>query len=114
VLGVEPINDFEAVKAGVGDPQQRDKTTGVAVVTLDRERQPLGLLAGRFDYAPSGILDDSHLRFFTLQTIRGLFAQASLWIEHVGHRYRRSWWREANRPKGAVPKSRCRRKPGSI
>jgi hypothetical protein len=28
VLGVEPINDFEQVKAGLGDPQQCDKVTG--------------------------------------------------------------------------------------
>ena len=40
VLGVEPINDFETVKAGVGDPQQRDKTTGErlwAVRVLDAD-----------------------------------------------------------------------------
>jgi len=40
VLGVEPINDFDAVKAGVADPQQRDKTTGErlwAVRVLDAD-----------------------------------------------------------------------------
>jgi hypothetical protein len=40
VLGVEPINDFEAVKAGVVDPQQRDKVTGErlwAVRVLDAD-----------------------------------------------------------------------------
>ncbi|WP_239405825.1 plasmid replication, integration and excision activator [Frankia sp. Cj3] len=29
VLGVEPVNDFDKVKAGVADPQERDKITGV-------------------------------------------------------------------------------------
>jgi SAM-dependent methyltransferase len=52
------------------------------------------LLRGRWDYRERGILDFGHLRFFTLHTIRGLFAQAGLTLEHVGHRYRRSWWRE--------------------
>jgi 2-polyprenyl-3-methyl-5-hydroxy-6-metoxy-1,4-benzoquinol methylase len=53
------------------------------------------LLRGHWDYRERGILDRGHLRFFTLHTIRDLFAQASLTLEHVGHRYRRSLWREA-------------------
>lgn len=52
------------------------------------------LVRGRWEYRERGITDFGHLRFFTLQTIRGLFSQAGLQIEHVGHRYRRSWWRE--------------------
>ncbi|HEY7331047.1 MAG TPA: class I SAM-dependent methyltransferase [Gemmataceae bacterium] len=52
------------------------------------------LLRGRWDYRERGILDFGHLRFFTLHSIRSLFAQADLRIVHVGHRYRRGWWRE--------------------
>lgn len=52
------------------------------------------LLRGRWDYRERGILDFGHLRFFTLATIRALFAQAELSLVHIGHRYRRSWWRE--------------------
>jgi SAM-dependent methyltransferase len=52
------------------------------------------LVRGRWEYRARGITDFGHLRFFTLHTIRGLFAQAGLTLEHVGHRYRRSWWRE--------------------
>jgi len=33
----------------------------------------LGLLRGRFDYAPYGLLDDTHLRFFTERSLRALF-----------------------------------------
>jgi SAM-dependent methyltransferase len=51
------------------------------------------LLLGRWDYRERGILDIGHLRFFTLHSIRALFAQAGLKVEHVGHRYRRSWRR---------------------
>jgi O-antigen biosynthesis protein len=53
------------------------------------------LLRGRWDYRERGILDRGHLRFFTLQTIRELFGQAGLTITHVGHRYRRSLFRES-------------------
>jgi O-antigen biosynthesis protein len=53
------------------------------------------LLRGRWEYRERGLLDRGHLRFFTLHSIRKLFAQADLTVEHVGHRYRRSWWRES-------------------
>ena len=52
------------------------------------------LLRGRWDYRERGILDFGHLRFFTLSSIRTLFAQAGLTVVHVGHRYRRNWRRE--------------------
>jgi 2-polyprenyl-3-methyl-5-hydroxy-6-metoxy-1,4-benzoquinol methylase len=52
------------------------------------------LLRGRWDYRERGILDRGHLRFFTLRTIRELFVQAGLTVTHVGHRYRRSLFRE--------------------
>ncbi len=53
------------------------------------------LLRGRWDYRERGILDRGHLRFFTLQGIRDLFARAGLTVEHVGCRYRRTWLRGA-------------------
>ena len=51
------------------------------------------LVRGQWDYRERGILDRGHLRFFTLQGIRDLFAQAGLAVEHVGRRYRRTWLR---------------------
>jgi SAM-dependent methyltransferase len=51
------------------------------------------LIRGRWEYRERGITDFGHLRFFTLETIRGLFAQAGLELVHVGRRYRRSRWR---------------------
>jgi SAM-dependent methyltransferase len=51
------------------------------------------LLTGRFEYCERGLLDRGHLRFFTLRSIHGLFAQAGLTIRHVGRVYRRTWWR---------------------
>ena len=44
----------------------------------------LGLLAGRFDYRPSGILDDSHLRFFTRDSARRLLEGAGLEVLRIG------------------------------
>jgi 2-polyprenyl-3-methyl-5-hydroxy-6-metoxy-1,4-benzoquinol methylase len=39
------------------------------------------LLVGRFDYIDRGILDDSHLRFFTQRSLRALLADAGLTVE---------------------------------
>jgi hypothetical protein len=38
----------------------------------------LSLLGGRFDYAERGILDRTHLRFFTKRTLDALLAGAGL------------------------------------
>jgi 2-polyprenyl-3-methyl-5-hydroxy-6-metoxy-1,4-benzoquinol methylase len=43
----------------------------------------LGLLAGRFDYQPSGILDDSHLRFFTRASAAAMCREAGLEVLSV-------------------------------
>ncbi|HVY48184.1 MAG TPA: methyltransferase domain-containing protein [Minicystis sp.] len=43
----------------------------------------LGLLAGRFEYDKSGILDDTHLRFFTRATAVGLVEGAGLEVLRV-------------------------------
>lgn len=39
------------------------------------------LLLGRFDYIDRGILDNTHLRFFTARSLRALIADAGLAIE---------------------------------
>jgi SAM-dependent methyltransferase len=44
----------------------------------------LGLLAGKFEYAESGILDETHLRFFTRATTARLVESAGLEILWVG------------------------------
>lgn len=43
------------------------------------------LLFGRFDYQKSGILDDTHLRFFTKKTIKKLIASAGIRILKIDY-----------------------------
>ena len=60
------------------------KTEGRLYVSLPNVanvRVRLGLLCGNFRYEESGILDKTHLRFFTLVTARGLLTQAGYCIE---------------------------------
>jgi methionine biosynthesis protein MetW len=42
----------------------------------------LRLLAGNFDYKPTGIMDATHLRWFTRKGVRRLFEDAGYEIEH--------------------------------
>ena len=42
----------------------------------------LRLLAGRFEYTETGILDRTHLRFFTRKTARRLFEEAGFRVTH--------------------------------
>jgi len=43
----------------------------------------LALLQGRFEYAESGILDDTHLRFFTRKTVEELFKSSGYFVDAV-------------------------------
>jgi 2-polyprenyl-3-methyl-5-hydroxy-6-metoxy-1,4-benzoquinol methylase len=43
----------------------------------------LALLRGRFEYTDTGLLDRTHLRFFTLQTATAMFIQAGFRVEKV-------------------------------
>ncbi len=43
----------------------------------------LALLHGSFEYAPLGLLDDTHLRFFTLHSVRDLCRRAGYRIETI-------------------------------
>jgi SAM-dependent methyltransferase len=42
----------------------------------------LSLLSGRFRYRPQGLLDESHLRFFTRDSIRNLFEENGYVVTH--------------------------------
>jgi 2-polyprenyl-3-methyl-5-hydroxy-6-metoxy-1,4-benzoquinol methylase len=45
------------------------------------------LLFGKFEYESSGIMDETHLRFYTIDTARKLFHEAGYKIELMDHRY---------------------------
>jgi 2-polyprenyl-3-methyl-5-hydroxy-6-metoxy-1,4-benzoquinol methylase len=60
------------------------------IVTL---RLRIRFLLGRFEYTEQGIMDKTHLRFFTFKTAREMIAASGYSIEHfeflVGHRFGR-------------------------
>lgn len=59
---------------------------GIMLVSLPNIAQMgvrLSLLKGKFDYTDTGLLDRTHLRFFTLKTGKKLFTDAGLRIERI-------------------------------
>lgn len=52
------------------------------------------LLLGRWDYTDSGIMDDSHLRFFTRKTVIALFEASGYTLDRLDRVYRaKTDWR---------------------
>ena len=64
-----------------------------SIPNIQHHRVMRGLVNGRWQYRDHGITDRGHLRFFTLQTIRDLFASAGLDLVHVDRLYKRTWRR---------------------
>jgi hypothetical protein len=52
----------------------------VSIPNIAHWRVRFGLLRGSFNYTDSGILDRTHLRFFTQKTARALFRDAGYTI----------------------------------
>jgi 2-polyprenyl-3-methyl-5-hydroxy-6-metoxy-1,4-benzoquinol methylase len=84
---LEHLKDPEPVLAAL---QRRLAPGGHLVVSLPHVAHGsvrLSLLEGRFPYAKEGLLDATHLRFFTLESLAGLFERAGFEIGNL-HRTR--------------------------
>jgi 2-polyprenyl-3-methyl-5-hydroxy-6-metoxy-1,4-benzoquinol methylase len=67
---------------------------GVIIASLPNLRHMVPILKiifDRFEYQDEGILDKTHLRFFTLRTIRTLFHDSGFAIDKVNSNRSRSW-----------------------
>jgi 2-polyprenyl-3-methyl-5-hydroxy-6-metoxy-1,4-benzoquinol methylase len=77
----------------------------VASIPNVRHRFVIGeLLRGKFEYRSEGILDKTHVRFFTFDTIVKLMADCRLTIEQIGPQYNADaeqvlgQWKQQNLP----------------
>lgn len=75
---LEHLADPLAALVGLNRALAHDATVVVSVPNVAHLWVRLNLLAGRWDYQDRGILDRTHLRFFTRRTLGDLLARAGL------------------------------------
>ena len=63
----------------------------------------LALLQGNFEYTKVGILDDTHLRFFTRKTVEELFEQSGFAVESINRTTYPMFFDRASVPHPLVP-----------
>ena len=78
---LEHLNDPLAAFVSVNRHLARGGVIVVSVPNVAHVWVRLSLLAGRFDYADRGILDRTHVRFFTRRTFLAFLAEADLAVE---------------------------------
>jgi SAM-dependent methyltransferase len=75
----DPLSTLTALRQSLA----RDGRIVVSVPNVAHLWVRLSLLLGRFDYGDRGILDRTHLRFFTYRTFLALVARAGLAVERL-------------------------------
>ena len=81
---LEHSADPEGLLADLASRLRPGGTALVSVPNVAHWSMRASLLAGRFDYAERGILDRTHLRFFTRATFLDLLAGVGLRVEETG------------------------------
>jgi ubiquinone/menaquinone biosynthesis C-methylase UbiE len=71
---------------------RRDGVLIASIPNLANLRIVKLIVGDRFDYESSGTLDRTHLRFFTLNTIRSMFAEAGFEIVGIERKMRRGFF----------------------
>jgi 2-polyprenyl-3-methyl-5-hydroxy-6-metoxy-1,4-benzoquinol methylase len=77
---LEHLRDPAAVLAALARALAPDGEIVISIPNVAHLWMRLSLLAGRFEYAERGILDRTHLRFFTRRTLHALLGAAGLRI----------------------------------
>lgn len=62
---------------------RQDSTLIVCLPNIQHWSVQIGLLAGNFDYSEVGLLDKTHLRFFTRKTTVKMFAESGYVIDSI-------------------------------
>lgn len=89
---VDPWSALERIKGLM----KSDGTLLVSLPNVRNFRVVVPLLMGKWTYRESGLLDQTHLRFFTRSSARELIEGAGFRVRSFGstsrRRYSRSWW----------------------
>ena len=75
---LEHLKDPWAILGNIKENLKPDGYVVASIPNIAHGAIRLALLEGRFDYTSLGILDDTHLRFFTRESIFELFRKSWL------------------------------------
>lgn len=80
---LEHVPDPEAILVAMRKQLKDDGTLVISVPNIANWTIRLSLLAGRFTYKDRGILDRTHLRFFTVSTLRRLLEDSGFDVDDI-------------------------------
>lgn len=80
-----------------------DGSAVISIPNVGHADLRLSLLQGRFEYQPTGLLDETHLRFFTYDTFLDLLAAAGLIACEIDRTTARPFETELAVPRSSVP-----------
>jgi 2-polyprenyl-3-methyl-5-hydroxy-6-metoxy-1,4-benzoquinol methylase len=86
VLAADVLEHLKSPETALRMIRQYLTPSGLLIVSLPNIAHlsiRVSLLGGRFDYRKTGILDETHLRFFTFRTARELVEEAGFIVERV-------------------------------
>lgn len=79
---IEHLRNPEALLRRLHGVLDRDGFLVLSVPNVGHAGVIAGLLCGRFDYTPTGILDETHLRFFTWNSLEAILNVAGFEVIH--------------------------------
>jgi methionine biosynthesis protein MetW len=88
VLFADVLEHLPAPNTALQLVRQALKPEGVVVASIPNIAHwsvRFNLMLGRFDYQPYGIMDATHLRWFTEESVRCLFEMSGYHIEKISH-----------------------------
>lgn len=86
VLIADVLEHLRAPEKALQQVRARISSAGTVLVSLPNIaywEMRLALLKGHFDYTDTGLLDRTHLRFYTLKTATAMFTEAGFQIERM-------------------------------
>ena len=82
---LEHLEDPSAMLASVADSLTENGRVIASIPNVAHWSVRLNLLLGRFDYKPTGIMDATHLRWFTRKSVLRLFRASGYEVDEIKH-----------------------------
>ena len=93
---LEHLKDSKTILLKVKDFLKENGYIAISIPNIAHWSIRLDLLCGRFDYQEMGILDDTHLRFFTKRSIVNLLESSGYFVDSIDYVRQEIDWIKVN------------------